>query len=64
MSSQLVSWCGDIATVLSPLALVLFLVHRMLRDLLGIITVLRKIGHVVRPAASRRRRRPMSRTKR
>lgn len=66
MSHQLASWFGDVASVLSPLALVLFLVHRILRDLLGSITVLRKIGHVLRPAAShcRRRRRRGSRTKR
>jgi hypothetical protein len=56
MSDQLASWLWDIATVLSPIAAILLLVRHILRDLLGSIVVLRKIGHVLRPAVSHRRR--------
>jgi hypothetical protein len=55
MSDQLASWLRDIATVLSPIAFILFCVRHILQDLLGSIVALRKIGHVLRPAISRRR---------
>lgn len=55
MSHQLASWLWCIAEVLSPLALILHLVRRILCDLHGSIAALRKICHMLRPAASRRR---------
>jgi hypothetical protein len=58
MSDQLAGWLWDIATVLSPIAAIVLLVRHILRDLLGSIIVLRKIGRVLRSAFSRRRQRP------
>jgi hypothetical protein len=58
MSAQLVSWLWCIVLVLSPNASILHLVRRILCDLRSSIAALQKIGHMLRPAASRRRRRP------
>jgi len=65
MSTQLVSWLWCIAMVLSPVACILHLVRRILCDLHGSIAALRKISHMLRPAATRgrcRRRVPKGRS--
>lgn len=55
MSDQLASWLWVIAGVLSPIVIIFHQIRRILRDLLSIIVALRKIGHELRPAVSRRR---------
>jgi DNA-binding winged helix-turn-helix (wHTH) protein len=50
MSDQLVSWLWCIAGVLSPIALILHLVRRILCELHGITLVVHKIRRVLRPS--------------